>query len=249
MRILLINPNTTASITERLVEAARARAPQVAFRGATGRFGAAYIATHAAYAVADHAALDAYAGEGEGCDAVLIACFGDPGLDAVREISAVPVLGMAEASILAASGERARVGIVTGGERWPAMLAAFAAARGLAEHIAGIRAVTPDGGGIARDPDGAVAALAEAAARCRDEDGAESVILGGAGLIGLAARVGERLGMPVLCSFETALEATLAEARDGTRAADDAMPNAPAALPPVPTTGLSSALARRLGGI
>lgn len=243
MRILLINPNTTAPITARLVEAARAQAPGVDFRGATGRFGAAYVASQAAYAVAGHAALDAFAREGEGCDAVLIACFGDPGLDAVREIAAVPVLGMAEASILAGSAAGGRVGIVTGGERWPAMLEAFAAARGLSERIAGIRAVAPDGGGIARDPDGAVAALAEAAARCRDEDGADVAILGGAGLIGLRARVGERLGMPVLCSFETALAATLAAARAG------AGPSEPAALPPVPTIGLSDALARRLGGL
>lgn len=242
MRILLINPNTTAPITARLVAAAQARAPGVDFRGATGRFGAAYIATHSAYAIAGHAALDAFASEGDGCDAVLIACFGDPGVDAVRDIAGMPVLGMAEASILAASAGGARVGIVTGGERWPAMLAAFAAARGLSERIAGIRAVTPDGGGIARDPDAALATLAEAAARCRDEDGAEIVILGGAGLIGLAERAGERLAMPVLCSFETALDATLGAARAGASHDDRA------GLPSVPTTGLSDALAARLGG-
>ena len=42
-------------------------------------------------------------GEGEGCDGYIIACFGDPGLLAAREIARGPVLGIAEAAMHAAS--------------------------------------------------------------------------------------------------------------------------------------------------
>ena len=89
-----------------------------AFAGATGRFGARYIASRAASAVAAHAALDAYAEHGAGADAVLIGCFGDPGLDALREVAPVPVLGLADAAGAEAMRIAPRFGVVTGGAAW-----------------------------------------------------------------------------------------------------------------------------------
>ncbi|MBV8168009.1 MAG: Asp/Glu racemase, partial [Alphaproteobacteria bacterium] len=101
-RILLINPNTTAAITDKVVAAARALAPDVTFTAVTGRFGARYVASRAAYAIAGHAALDAWANAGDDHDAVILACFGDPGLNALRELSPKPVVGMADAALHAA---------------------------------------------------------------------------------------------------------------------------------------------------
>ena len=87
VKLLLINANTTVGVTERLVEHARTLAgPEVEVVGATGRFGARYISSRAAVAVAAHAALDALAEHGEDADAVCLACFGDPGLAALKEI-------------------------------------------------------------------------------------------------------------------------------------------------------------------
>src|SRR5262249_9733144 len=98
-RLLLINTNTTETITTLLLDAARRMVdPSVTVTGVTARFGARYIASRSAYAIAEHAALDAYAEHGRDADAVIIACFGDPGLLALREIAPVPVIGMAEAS-------------------------------------------------------------------------------------------------------------------------------------------------------
>ena len=103
MRILLINPNTTESVTALVADQAGAIAGDAAtFVPVTGRFGARYISTRAAAAIAAHAALDVLAEHVAGCDAVYLACFGDPGLAALREISPVPVIGMAEASCLEA---------------------------------------------------------------------------------------------------------------------------------------------------
>ena len=115
MRILLINPNTTESVTTLVKRHVEAIAGDTAtFVPVTGRFGARYISTRASAAIAGHAALDAYASHGAGCDAVYLACFGDPGLLALREIADVPVVGMAEASCIEAS-RRGRFAIVTGG--------------------------------------------------------------------------------------------------------------------------------------
>ncbi|WP_372618273.1 aspartate/glutamate racemase family protein [Falsiroseomonas sp.] len=240
MRILLINANTTAAITEKLATIAQAMAPPgVIFAGATGRFGARYIASRAASAIAAHAALDAYAEHGAGADAVLLGCFGDPGLDALREIAPVPVVGLADASAEAAMRIARRFGVVTGGAAWKPMLEEFFAARGQAGRLAGVRTVAPSGGEIARDPEGALALLAEACAASAVQDGAEAVILGGAGLAGLAAKLDGRVPVPVICSVEAGVRAVIAAL--GQR------PTRPLPHAPVETVGLGPALAARLG--
>lgn len=119
MRILLINPNTTAGVTALVAAHVTAIAGDAAsFVPVTGRFGARYISSRASAAIAGHAALDALAIHGGGCDAVFLACFGDPGLLALRELAEVPVVGMAEASCLAACEGGRRFAIVTGGALW-----------------------------------------------------------------------------------------------------------------------------------
>lgn len=239
MRILLINPNTLASVTD-LVAAhvRRVAGTEAEFVPVTGRFGARYIACRAASAIAGHAALDALAEHVEGCDAVYLACFGDPGLAALKEISPVPVVGMAEASCRVAAEGGRRFAIVTGGALWAPMLTEFVASLGLADRFAGVRTIAPTGDRIAEDPD---AALADLAASCREcaEKGAETVILGGAALAGLAGRIQGEVPVPVLCSVEIGTMAVLAAARiDGV-----AHP-----APGVDSVGLGHALARRLAG-
>jgi allantoin racemase len=240
MRILLINPNTTPEITELVAGHARTIAGQgVEIVPATGRFGARYISTRAAAAIAAHAALDALAEHGKGCDGVYLACFGDPGLLALKEVSAVPVVGMAEASCHLACMLGRRFSIVTGGERWIPMLEEFVAGQGLSERLAGIRTVAPTGSEIARDREGALALLAEACRRCAEEDGADVVILGGAALAGLAGRLASEVPVPLICSVEAGMRAAVALARQGRTAPSGA-------CPPTASVGLSEALARLL---
>ncbi len=214
MRILLLNPNTSVSVTALVADRVAAVAGDAAtFVPVTARFGAAYIASRAALAIAGHAALDAFAEHGQACDAVLLACFGDPGLLALREVSPVPVVGMLEASCLEAQRTAGRYAIVTGGALWKPMLEEIVAGLGLANGLAGIRTVERTGGEIAQDPEGSLAALAAACRDCVDEDGAEIVILGGAALAGLAARLQPQVPVPVLCSVEAGIRASLAAAR------------------------------------
>ena len=202
MRILLINPNTTAAVTDRVAEHVRRLAgPAATVVAATGRFGARYIASRAAAAIAGHAALDAFAEHGAGCDAVYLACFGDPGLAALREIAKVPVIGMAEAACREAAGY-GRFSIVTGGTAWQPMLSEFVLLIGLAPQLASIRPTLATGGEIHRDPDAALDDLIEACRTCAEKDGAATVILGGAGLAGLAARIQPHLAVPVVCSVD-----------------------------------------------
>ncbi|MFY7781770.1 MAG: aspartate/glutamate racemase family protein, partial [Tagaea sp.] len=183
MRILLLNPNASPSITDLVArEAAKLARPGTELVPVTGAFGGRYIASRATFAVAGHAALDAWARHADGIDGVLLACFGDPGLAAIKELSPVPVVGLVEASLAATVGRR--FSIVTGGALWEAMLRESVTLAGAAGALASIRTVAPTGADIARDPEGSLDLLARACAACATEDGAETVILGGAGLAG-----------------------------------------------------------------
>jgi Asp/Glu/hydantoin racemase len=203
-RILVLNSNTTASVTDLVVRHARAVDPTIEWVPATARFGAPYISTEATYAIGAHAALDAFEAFGAGCDAVLLACFGDPGLFALKEVSPVPVVGLAEASLIVAQRTAPRFSIVTGGERWKPMLERFAAGLGYRDALASVRPITLTGDRIAADPDGALDALAEACRQAAEADGAGAIILGGAALAGLGERVQPRLDVPVLDSVVVA---------------------------------------------
>ena len=239
MRILLINPNTTAAITQRMADYATRITGGAMFVPATGRFGAAYISSRATAAIAAHAALDALAEHAQGCDAIYLACFGDPGLAALKEVSPVPVIGMAEASCIEAARAGRRFGIVTGGALWKPMLEEFVAVLGLSQQLAAIRTVAPTGDQIARDPEAALSLLADACGACAAEDGAELVILGGAALAGLAPRIQPRVSVPLLCSVEVGAKAAVAAAAEKRR-------NGRAA-PPLASVGLSPALTKLIG--
>jgi allantoin racemase len=244
MNLLIINPNTTEAMTAKVAAAAGGAMPSgTRITAVCGRFGPRYIASRAAFAVASHAALDAFAAHGAAADCVLLACFGDPGLDALREVSAAPVVGLVEAAVMAASSGGRRYSIVTGGVLWEAMLRESLLVRGLAGNLASIRTVAPDGGSIARDPDGALELLSQACDACVRDDGAQAVILGGVGLIGLAERIQPSRAYPVVCS----VAAGLAEAK---RALENRSVRLPAArrAQPVESIGLSAELAALLGG-
>jgi Asp/Glu/hydantoin racemase len=214
MRILLINPNTTADVTTIVAShAQRVAGEGITFVPVTGRFGARYIATRAAAAIAGHAALDAMAAHAQDCDAVYLACFGDPGLLALRELSSVPVVGMAEAACHAACAQGRRFGIVTGGALWRPMLTEFVTLIGLADRLSGVRTIAPTGRQIAQDPDAALAALAAACEACAREDKADVVILGGAALAGLAERIQSMVSVPLICSVEAGTKTVIAAAR------------------------------------
>ncbi|MDJ0387890.1 aspartate/glutamate racemase family protein [Roseomonas sp. E05] len=238
MRILLLNGNTDTSMTERMLHLAQEALPRlglahVALHPATARFGARYIASRTAAAIAGHAVLEQVAEHAGAVDAIAIACFGDPALDAARELAGIPVAGMADASLRLALGMAPRVALLTGGAAWVPMLEEFILSRGHAAGQVLVRAVTPTGDMIAREPERALALLAEAA-QAAVAEGAGVVVLGGAGLAGLAPRLAPRLPVPVPDSLECLL-----------RGAAEPSPVLPGPGR-TPSIGLAPALAARL---
>lgn len=215
-RLLLINPNTTASVTAML----RAHVEPIvghrfAVTAVTAPFGEPYIADEVSYAIAGHGVVAAYRAD---CaangppDAVLIGCFGDPGLFALRSLTDAPVVALAEASMreALADGDYA---IVTGGERWPPMLRRLAVSIGLPDPGERIVTVAPSGIQLAADPDGATVLLGEACRQAAERFAVRTVILGGAGLAGLAARVAPMCPVPVIDSVQAGARAMLPDRR------------------------------------
>ena len=224
-RLLVINPNTSASVSALLQQHLQTQLDgALEVHTLTARFGAPYIASEATYAVAQHAVLDAWASahaHGERPDAILIGCFGDPGLFALRDGAGVPVGGLAEAAF-ATAARHGRFAIVTGGERWRPMLDRLASSLGFSAALAGIHTVAPSGAQLAQDPVGARSLLAEACREAAARFQAQAVILGGAGLAGMAADIAASVPVPLIDSVSAGGAWALEAVRRGE----------PAAMPP-----------------
>ena len=138
MRILVVNSNTSAVVTEKVLAEARvAAAPGDEIVAVTGTFGARVIGTRAEHAIAEHSTVALVARHAGECDAAVIAVSYDTGLRAARELLPVPIVGMTEAGLLTACMLGGRIGVVTFGRRVLPLYQELAAAYGLASRIAG----------------------------------------------------------------------------------------------------------------
>lgn len=214
MRILVVNSNTTDSVTARIGAAAReAASPGTDIEAVTAPFGLKLIVSRADWLVAGPATLAALAARRGSYDAAVIACFGDPGLDAAKELLDVPVLGISEAAFHAASMLGRRFGVVSFTAALRPMFEDCLAHHGLAARCAGFRMGPPfagDPGMVAEDRADLIAEL------CRqsvEQDGAEAVILAGGPLAGLAPRLAPLVPVPLVDG--TAAAVRLAEAMVG----------------------------------
>ena len=167
------------------------------------RIGAPYISSEVSYSVAGHAVLDAWADfqgrHSELPDAVLVGCFGDPGLFALRECCAARVTGLAEAAFLEAAA-LGRFAVVTDGEAWGPIMERFARMMDLGDVLLGVHTVAPTGAQLAAEPVMALELLTQA---CRDAEErwpCDAIILGGATLAGLAATIQPAIKVPVIDS-------------------------------------------------
>ena len=217
--LLLINPNTSAEVTALLARHAQALAPPGGRCDAlTAPFGAAYIASEAAADVAQRAvpaAWEAYrASSGAAPDAVLVACFGDPGVAVLRALTSVPVLGLAEVAMRAAAG-LGRYAVVTGGAAWGPMLERLATSLGLADGLAGVVPVERSGAQLLADPPAAQALLLAACHDALALGDVRAIVIGGAALADMAAPLAPLLPVPLIDNVRVGLLAAWDAAAGG----------------------------------
>lgn len=244
MRLLLINPNISDSVSELI----RAEAQRSAARGTqvevlTARFGVAYIETRFEAMIGAYATAQLAAEHAAQCDAVVVAAFGDPGLAALREVMPVPVTGLTEAALATAHLLGHRISIVAISQRIQAWYREVVESYGFGQRLASIRALErplSTIGGVQDEHAQELKALAE---RAVAEDGAEVIVLAGAPLAGLARSLHEQLPVPVVDGVSSAVRhaETLAALKPG-RARQGSFAPPPAK----PNRGLPEAMARLL---
>ena len=245
MKLLLINPNISESVSELIrAEAERSASAGTVVEVLTAPFGVAYIETRFEALIGASATAELAAEHHERFDAVIVAAFGDPGLAALREVLPCPVTGLTEAALASACLLGHRFSIVAISQRIRAWYRESVQACGLEGRLASIRGLDEplaDIGNVQGHQGERLVALAE---RCVDEDGADVIVLAGAPLAGLARTLRSRLPVPTVDGVSSAVHhaETLVALAPGR-----AQRGSFAAPPQKPHRGLSASMLRLLG--
>ena len=200
MKIKVINPNTSLEMTEGIGKAARSVARQgTEIVAVSPDFGPVSIESYYDEYFAACGVLDEVRkGESEDVDAYVIACYGDPGLHGAREMTAKPVIGIAEASFYTAAMLAERFSVVSVIPRIRTMLEELVKTYGMQDKVVAIRTTPLYVLDIERDPVGSFDKLRDEVRRSVKEDDAEAVCLGCAGFAEFAQELEDELGVPVL---------------------------------------------------
>lgn len=210
MRILVVNPNTTASMTEKIGAAARrAAAPGTEIVARNPDRGPASIEGFYDEAMSLQGLLEVIRATPD-TDAVVIACFDDTGLDAARCLTDRPVVGIGEAAYHMASLISNKFSVVTTLARSVPALEHNLHRYGLAARCARVRSSEVAVLELEEPGSNAAARISEEIARAVAEDRAEAIVLGCAGMTDLTDRLTQAHGLPVLDGVSCAV--TLAEA-------------------------------------
>lgn len=211
MRLHVVNPNTTAAMTDKIARAARAVA----------REGTEILATQPdsgpvsiegfydeAFAVPGMLAR-IRAADGAGVDAHVIACFDDTGLEAARSIASAPVIGIGEAAFHLATLVAARFSVVTTLALSILPIEHNLARYGLHARCGRVRAAGVPVLALEQRNDAACARISAEIEQAIRDDRAEAIVLGCAGMADLADELSRRHDLPVIDGVAAAV--TLAE--------------------------------------
>ena len=194
-RITVINPNTSAELTATITKAAQAVAGAgVTVTGVHPAVGVPSVESHAQEAIAAVGVIEQVRAHQTDTDAFVIACFGDTGVPAAREVATCPVVGMTEAALQTACLVAHRFVVITLPARTIAHSDRVVRALGL-EHRCTVTAVDVP---VAELVDGSTHLLDAFAEAARGAAHAEAVVLGCAGLADLVGPLSDTLGVPVI---------------------------------------------------
>lgn len=207
MRILVVNPNTTETMTATIGAAARSVAHAgTEILAVTSTMGPASIEGYYDEALSvPGLLLEIARGESEGADAAIIACFDDTGLDAARAMADIPVLGICEAALSLAGFIAQRFTVVTTMDRSRVPLEYLVHRYGMAGR-AKVRAADIPVLSLEDPASGAGEKLRREITRALDDDKAEAIVLGCAGMADLVAELSREFGVPVIDGVAAAVK-------------------------------------------
>ena len=206
-RILVVNPNTTASMTETIADAAnRVKNPDTEILAVTSSMGPVSIEGYYDEVFAVPGLLIELArGEREGAEAAIIACFDDTGLDAARAMADIPVVGICEAGVSAAAFVAQRFTIVTTMERSRQPLEHLVHRYGMSRRC-NVRAADIPVLSLEDPSSNAKTRLRAEIAAALVEDRAEAIVLGCAGMADLVSDLRAEFGIPVIDGVAAAVK-------------------------------------------
>jgi len=199
MRLLVVNHNTTASMTEKIGACARAFAsPGTEIIARNPPNGPASIEGHYDEAISTPGLLaEIRRGEAEGVDGTVVACFDDPAIGACRELATGPVVGICEAAMHAATMIASSFSVVTTLPRSVPIVEDLALRYGMERRCRRVRAADIPVLALEEEGDARQRILAEVRAAVA-EDRCEAVILGCAGMADLTEWLTRETGVPVI---------------------------------------------------
>ena len=206
MRILLINPNTSQSVSDLIAsEARRAASASTQIEVVTAPLGVAYIETRFEALIGAYAGATLAAEHEARHDALVIAAFGDPGLAGIREAVDIPVLGLTESALMSACLLGSRFSIIAISRRITTWYRETVQANGLVDRLASIRCLDQplrDIGAVQEDHE---AQLRELCLQAVEQDGADVLIIAGAPLAGLARSIRADIPVPLVDGVSSAV--------------------------------------------
>ena len=200
MRIFVINPNTSHNLTDHIRrELERIKRPETVVTVENPTHGPASIESAYDEVLAGPEIMELVRkANAERYNAIVLACFADPALDAAREISDIPVIGIEEATLHIAAMLGHKFSILTSSERRVSTRELHVRLRNVEDAFASAPVLAMSVLEMDADPEKAKARSVELARRAIEEDGAEVIILGCAGLAGYAEEIARRTGAIVL---------------------------------------------------
>lgn len=207
-KLLVLNPNTTTAMTQAIAVVARGVAAStteiVARNPATGPASIEGLLDQALCMLPLLA--EVARGEREGCAAMIIACFDDPGVAAARCIATGPVIGIAEAAMHAAAIIAARFAVVTTVDPAVPVIEELAVRYGATRGCVAVRAANVPVLALERPSTASYRRIRDCALDALRVDRAEAIILGCAGMSALGPRLARELGVPVIDGVAAAVK-------------------------------------------
>ncbi|TQC43243.1 Asp/Glu/hydantoin racemase [Rhodococcus sp. WS4] len=207
MRILVVNVNTTTSITDAIAKQAEAAAaPGTEIVGLTPEIGAESVEGNFESYLAAIAVMDRVRSYPEPYDAVIQAGYGEHGREGLQELLDVPVVDITEASAAIAMMLGHKYSVVTTLDRTVPLIEDRLRLAGLDAKCASVRASGLPVLALETDPERTIEAIVDEAEAAVREDKAEVICLGCGGMAGLDERIRERTGVPVVDGVSAAVK-------------------------------------------
>lgn len=219
MKLNIINPNTSTNMTHLIATVGREMAgPETRIRCSSPDHGAASIEGYVDEALATLGVIEQILkGEAEGCDAHILACFGDPGLDAARETANGPVIGIAQAAFQAAQMLGQNFSVITTLDKAIPITHQLLQRYGATRHCNSVHAIDMPVLCLDQEPQQTADRILSLGEHILQQERVDCLVLGCAGMTAYADPLSQQLGVPVIDGLRVAIGQAEALVRAGLR--------------------------------